>query len=54
MAVLRGPHHIFELTNASYNRLAGHREFLGKTVREVFPEIEGQGYFELLDEVCLS
>lgn len=51
MAVLRGPHHIFELINASYNRLAGHREFLGKTVRTVFPEIEGQGYFELLDEV---
>ena len=50
MAVLRGPHHIFELTNASYDRLTGHRELLGKTVREVFPEIEGQGYFELLDE----
>jgi two-component sensor histidine kinase len=51
MAVLRGPHHIFELTNASHKRLTGNREVLGKTVREVFPEIEGQGYFELLDEV---
>jgi two-component sensor histidine kinase len=51
MAVLRGPDHIFELTNASYRRLSGDREFLGRTARQVFPEIERQGFFELLDEV---
>ena len=51
MAVLRGPDHIFELTNASYNRLFGNRLLLGKPVREVFPEVEGQGFFEHLDEV---
>jgi two-component sensor histidine kinase len=51
MAVLRGPDHIFELTNASYNRLFGNRPLLGKPVREVFPEVEGQGFFERLDEV---
>jgi PAS domain-containing protein len=51
MAVLRGPDHIFELTNASYNRLFGDRPLLGKPVREVFPEVEGQGFFERLDEV---
>jgi two-component sensor histidine kinase len=51
MAVLRGPDHIFELTNSSYNKLIGYRELLGKTVREVFPEVAGQGFFELLDEV---
>ena len=51
MAVLRGAEHIFELTNASYKRLSGNREFLGRSVREVFPEIEGQGFFELLDDV---
>jgi two-component sensor histidine kinase len=51
MAVLRGPDHIFELTNASYNRLTRNRDVLGRSIREAFPEVEGQGYFELLDEV---
>jgi two-component sensor histidine kinase len=51
MAVLRGPDHIFELTNASYNKLFGNRLLLGRPVREVFPELEGQEFFELLDEV---
>jgi two-component sensor histidine kinase len=51
MAVLRGSDHIFEMTNASYNKLIGGRAILGKPVREAFPEVEGQGFFELLDEV---
>jgi two-component sensor histidine kinase len=51
MAVLRGPDHVFELTNASYQRLSGNREFIGRTARDVFPELEGQNFFELLDEV---
>ncbi len=50
IAMLRGPNHVFELTNASYVRLVG-REVLGKPVREALPEIEGQGFFELLDQV---
>jgi PAS domain S-box-containing protein len=29
----------------------GHRDFIGKPVREAMPEIEGQGFFELLDNV---
>jgi PAS domain S-box-containing protein len=29
----------------------GRRPLLGKTVREAFPELEGQGFFELLDRV---
>jgi signal transduction histidine kinase/CheY-like chemotaxis protein len=48
MALLRGPDHVFELTNAAYVSLVG-RDVLGKTVREALPEIEGQGFFELLD-----
>ena len=51
IAVLRSPQHIFELTNAAYLQLVGHRDLLGKTVREALPEVEGQGFFELLDEV---
>jgi PAS domain S-box-containing protein len=54
MAVLRGPEHVFEMMNASYLQLVGHRDLLGKTIREALPEIEGQGFYELLDEVYRS
>jgi PAS domain S-box-containing protein len=54
MAVLRGPEHVFELANKSYLELLGHREIAGKTVREAVPEVEGQGFFELIDEVYTS
>jgi len=51
MAVLRGPDHIFELTNAAYVNLIGDRDFTGKPMRDVMPEIVTQGGVELLDEV---
>ena len=51
MAVLRGPEHAFEMTNAAYLQLVGHRDLIGRPVREALPEVEGQGFFELLDEV---
>ncbi len=51
MAVLRGPEHRFELVNPSYSKLVAHRDVTGKTVREALPEVEGQGFFELLDRV---
>ncbi|UJW84789.1 PAS domain-containing protein [Devosia sp. SL43] len=51
VAILRGPEHVFEYTNDAYRALAGMREFAGRTVREVFPELTGQGFYELLDGV---
>jgi signal transduction histidine kinase len=51
IAVLRGPEHVFELANESYMRLVGHRPVVGLPVREALPELEGQGFFELLDGV---
>ncbi|MEY4512635.1 MAG: hypothetical protein RLZZ450_4757 [Pseudomonadota bacterium] len=54
VAFLRGSSLVFDLANAAYFQLVGHREILGKTVREALPEIEGQGYFELLDEMYSS
>ncbi|THD57490.1 MAG: PAS domain-containing sensor histidine kinase [Phenylobacterium sp.] len=51
MAVLRGPEHRFELANDAYTQLIGHRAVVGKAVREALPEVEGQGFFELLDNV---
>ena len=54
MAVLRGPDHVFEMMNASYLQLVGHRDLVGKPVREALPEVAGQGFFELLDGVYRS
>lgn len=51
MAVLRGPEHVFELVNASYMQLVGHRPIVGKRARDALPEVVGQGFFELLDRV---
>ncbi|WP_201859320.1 PAS domain-containing sensor histidine kinase [Microvirga soli] len=55
MAMLRGREHVFELVNDAYLQLVGHRrDITGKTVREALPEIEGQGFLELLDKVYTS
>lgn len=54
LAVLRGPDHVFELVNQNYARLIGHREVVTKPIREALPEIEGQGFIELLDRVYAS
>ena len=51
MALLSGPQHVFDLVNPAYLQLVGHREVLGKPVREALPEVAGQGFFDLLDQV---
>lgn len=53
MAVASGPGHVFQLVNASYMQLVGHRDLIGKPVREAVPEV-GQGFFDLLDQVYQS
>jgi PAS domain S-box-containing protein len=50
-ALLHGPKHQFVLTNLAYQQLIGHRDVVGLTVREAVPEMEGQGFLELLDNV---
>jgi signal transduction histidine kinase/CheY-like chemotaxis protein len=54
IAVLRGPEHVFEISNKSYMELIGRADLVGKTAREALPEVEGQGFFELLDQVYTS
>ena len=51
MAVLRGPGHVFELANAAYHQLVGHRDIIGKSVAEALPEMAAQGFVDLLDQV---
>jgi PAS domain S-box-containing protein len=50
-ALLQGPDHRFVLTNPAYQQLIGHRDAIGLTVRETIPEVERQGFIDLLDSV---
>jgi signal transduction histidine kinase/ActR/RegA family two-component response regulator len=49
MAVLRGPDHVFELVNTALIELMGTRDYIGKPVRDVLPELIDQGYVAMLD-----
>jgi len=51
LAVLRGPDHVFEMTNPQYQELIGGRHVLGKTLREALPEAAEQGFNDILDRV---
>jgi len=54
VALMRGQHHVFELVNESYRKLVGSRDVVGKTARECYPDLEGQGFLEMLDRVYSS
>ncbi len=47
-AFLAGPEHVFAFTNSAYKRLFGERNYIGKSVRDAFPGLEGQGVYEQL------
>lgn len=51
IAILNGPTHTFDFYNQAFATLVGRHDFSGKTVREVLPELEGQGFYDLLDQV---
>lgn len=51
VAVLSGPSHVFTFVNEEYSRFIGSRRVIGKPVRKALPEVEGQGFFEMLDRV---
>ena len=51
ICILRGPQHVFEFANEMYMKIVGQRDIVGKPIREAIPELEGQGFFELLDNV---
>ncbi|CAD7023830.1 hybrid sensor histidine kinase/response regulator [Pseudorhizobium endolithicum] len=51
MAVLQEPEHIFTIANRTFRELVGRDDLIGKPVRDALPDIAGQGFYELLDEV---
>ncbi len=51
IAVFRGPQHVYELANKTYLQFTGNKDISGKSIREAFPELEGTGIYEILDNV---
>jgi PAS domain S-box-containing protein len=51
ICLLKGPDHIFEVANEQYLQFIGKGDIIGKKARQVVPEAESQGFFELLDKV---
>ena len=54
IAVGYGEQHVFQIANKAYRQLVGGRELVGLSVRDALPELEGQGFYELLDQVYSS
>lgn len=54
MAMLRGESHVFEMVNPGYMRLVGHRNVLGRPVRDALPEVATQGFIDMLDSAFRS
>lgn len=51
IATVTGPQHVFVLANKGWQEAVGKDEPVGRPVREVLPELESQGFHELLDRV---
>jgi len=51
MCILHGREHVFEMCNERYRQIVGRRDILSLPIRRALPELEGQGFFELLDGV---
>jgi PAS domain S-box-containing protein len=51
LCIVRGHDHVFELANTLFRQFVGNKAVINKSVREAVPELEGQGFFQLLDNV---
>jgi PAS domain S-box-containing protein len=51
MGILKGPDYVYEMANPLYLQLIGKKDIIGKTVKEVLPELTSQGVFVFLDSV---
>jgi DNA-binding CsgD family transcriptional regulator len=54
IVVARGPDIRYEAGNEAFAQAIGKRPFVGRTMRETFPELEGQGVFETTERVLAT
>lgn len=51
ICILQGPEHVFDFVNNAHRRLFNSDDWLGRPIRDAFPELAGQGFYERLDHV---
>jgi signal transduction histidine kinase len=51
IAVYEGRELRYSFANDAYLKIFSYRDIIGKTVREAFPELEGQGFYDILEKV---
>lgn len=51
IAILKGETHIYEFANSNYEKKVGKKIIIGKSLKELFPEIEQQGMIAMVDQV---
>jgi PAS domain S-box-containing protein len=51
VAVLRGPDLIYDLANERYCEIVGQHDLSGRAIRDALPELQEQGYLDLLAHV---
>ncbi|MES2389028.1 MAG: PAS domain-containing sensor histidine kinase, partial [Bacteroidota bacterium] len=51
IGILKGPNHVFEMANPLYLKLINKTDIIGKPAAEVLPELEFQGFIDLLNNV---
>jgi PAS domain-containing protein len=51
ICTMSGPEHVFDFVNAAHRRLFNSADWIGKPLRQAFPDLEGQGFYEAMDRV---
>lgn len=54
IVIMRGPDHRVEFVNDAHRAMFNSGDWVGRTMRDAFPSIAGQGFYEALDEVFTS
>jgi PAS domain-containing protein len=52
--IMRGPGHVVEFVNKTHQIVFNSGGWVGRPIREAAPDLEGQGFFERLDDVFRS
>jgi PAS domain S-box-containing protein len=51
IGMLSGPELIYTYVNEAYAVISERKDFIGRRLRDVFPDLEGQGFYELFEQV---
>jgi len=54
IAIMKGKEHVFQMTNTAFLNMVGKKNILGKKAGISIPELESQGFIEIMDNVFLS